>query len=140
MLVTAGRAVPEPGEEVGGAGDQVEGVHGVSDDLGDGPGEQQQREANGSLRRREEVEDEPGDVDPGVGENINTRWWPHDTMVLTDLDQTCWTVTWTLDLTRPSMACRISSKAAVWKIWRVRLVLSYRLETLLPAARWQQVW
>ena len=46
MLVTAGRAVPEPGEEVGGAGDQVEGVHGVSDDLRDGPGEQEQRESN----------------------------------------------------------------------------------------------
>ena len=27
-------------------GDQVEGVHGVSDDLRDGPGEQEQREAN----------------------------------------------------------------------------------------------
>ena len=36
--------IPEPGEEVGRAGDEVDGVHGVSDDLRDGPGEQQHGE------------------------------------------------------------------------------------------------
>ena len=81
------------------------------------------------------MEYEPGDVDPGIV-NSKMRWGHSQTY----LDQTCWKVTWTLDLTRPSMACRISRRAAVWKIWRVRLVLSYRLETLFPAARWQQVW
>ena len=56
--------VSEPGENVGRGGDQAEGVHGVSDDLGDSPGEQEQGEADGGLGGREEVEDEPGDVDP----------------------------------------------------------------------------
>ena len=84
------------------------------------------------------MEYEPGDVDPRIVQTINTARWRH--LNLTDLDQTCWTVTWTLDLTRPSMACRISRRAAVWKIWSVVLVASYRLDTLLPAAKWQQVW
>ena len=40
-------SIPEPGEEVWRGGDQTEGVHGVSDDLSDGPGKQQEGESDG---------------------------------------------------------------------------------------------
>ena len=66
-----GRTVPEPSEQVGRRGDQVESVHGVSDHLGDGPGEEEEREPNRSARRREKMENEPGDVDPRIVQNIN---------------------------------------------------------------------
>ena len=54
--------LPEPCEEVWRGGDQVDGVHGVSDHLGDGPGEQQQGEAQGELRGRQHVQDQPGHI------------------------------------------------------------------------------
>ena len=71
-----GWSLPEPGEKVRGAGHQVEGVHGVSDHLRDGPGKQKEREANGGLRGREEMEYEPGDVDPGIVSNITKSTQP----------------------------------------------------------------
>ena len=33
-------------------------------------------------------------------------------------EKTCCRVTWTLDLTSPLAACRISSTAPVWNIWK----------------------
>ena len=59
--------VPEPGEEVWRGGEEAAGVHGVPDDLGDGPGKQKEGEAEGGLRGWQEVEDEPCDVDPVTG-------------------------------------------------------------------------
>lgn len=55
---------PKPGEEIWWSGDEVDGVHGVSDDLSDGPGEQQHGEPDGELGGGQHVEDEPGDIDP----------------------------------------------------------------------------
>ena len=48
-------------------GEEAAGVHGVSDDLRDGPGQQKEGEAEGGLRGWQEVEDEPCDVDPVTG-------------------------------------------------------------------------
>merc|ERR1719150_1825634 len=53
------------------------------------------------------------------------------------LDQTCCTVTCTLDLTRPSPACRISRRAPVcnqahWKIWSVVAVAAYKVSSEPP--------
>ena len=59
-------SLPEPGEEVWRGGDQVDGIHRVSDHLGDGPGEQQQGEAEGELRGRQHVQDQPGHIHPGI--------------------------------------------------------------------------
>jgi len=42
-------SISEPCEEVGGCGDQVDGVHGVPDHLRHSPGEQQHGEADGGL-------------------------------------------------------------------------------------------
>ena len=53
---------PEPCEEVGGCGDQVDGVHGVPDHLRHGPSEQQHGEADGELSGRQHVQDQPGHV------------------------------------------------------------------------------
>ena len=59
---------------------------------------------------------------------------------LSHLDHTCCTVTWTLDLTRPRPAWRISSRAAVWKIWRLAAVAGYSADTAPPPARWLTIW
>ena len=45
-------------------------------------------------------------------------------------------MTWTLDLTRPRPAWRISSRAPVWKIWRLAAVAGYSADTAPPPARW----
>ena len=52
----------EPCEEVGGCGDQVDGVHGVPDHLRHSPSEQQHGEADGELSGRQHVQDQPGHV------------------------------------------------------------------------------
>ena len=56
---------PEPCEDVGGCGDQVDGVHGVPDHLGHGPGEQKHGEADGELGGGQHVENQPGHVHSG---------------------------------------------------------------------------
>merc|ERR1719436_2225207 len=49
-------------------------------------------------------------------------------------------VTCTLDLTRPSPACRISSRAPVWKIWSVVAVAAYKVSRVPPPAKWAAIW
>merc|ERR1719383_355545 len=55
-------------------------------------------------------------------------------------ENTCCTVTWTLDRTRPRAECRISSTAKVWNTWSVVLVTEYRSSILPPVARWEHAW
>lgn len=57
--------LPEPCEEVGGCGDQVDGVHGVPDHLRHSPSEQQHGEADGKLSGGKHVQDQPGHVHSG---------------------------------------------------------------------------
>ena len=62
MIRIVSMRLPQPRKKVWRSGDQVDSVHGVSDDLSDGPGKQQERESDGQLRWRQHVQDEPSHI------------------------------------------------------------------------------